>query len=112
MTDEVTLVYETDNKTGMPALRVVGGKPFAASQLSELERELCNRYEYLARGNGGQQALAGQLFDVDVQRGDSTRQPRLVLRQVAGYSAVASPVAAMQSRVTESSRLTAAPSPC
>ncbi len=82
MRDDVVLVYETETKTGTPALRVVCGKPpFDGAELGELERELVSRYERLARGGmSGALTLRSSRFAVEVQPGNNPRQPKLLLR--------------------------------
>jgi hypothetical protein len=81
MSEEVVLWYETDAKSGTPALKVHSGKaPVDEAELAELEREVRSRYDKLARGSGGRATFRSQSFEVEVVQVPNPRQPKLVLR--------------------------------
>jgi hypothetical protein len=82
----VTLIYETNPQTGLPALRVLEGSLGAASdaELRELERELQGRYEQLRRESFSTIRVRSRQYQVENQEPNGSRQPTLLIRPVNG----------------------------
>jgi hypothetical protein len=81
----LTLIYETNAQTGLPALRVLEGSAGAMSdaELRELERELQGHYEQLRREPASIVRVRSKQYQVENQEPNGSRQPTLLIRPVS-----------------------------
>jgi hypothetical protein len=88
---QLTMIYETNAHTGLPALRLVEGPAGAISnaEVRELERELQARYEELRREPASTVCVRTRQYAVENPDPNGSRQPTLIIRPAAANGAVA-----------------------